>query len=157
MMNDPTSTADPDDQALRPRLREAFARLDPGQVEIPPALDAEILSRAKRDFTRRLRFRSAVRWTAAAASLAAAVAIVFIVRASFFHRPAPVAKGDINANGKVDMLDAYLLAKHLAAGDKIDQKWDMNGDGVVDQRDVDWIANHAVQISPANGATGGTQ
>jgi Dockerin type I domain len=155
MHNDPTSPDDAD-SALPPRLHEALARLD-APIDIPPTLDAEILSRAKADYARRLRFRLAARWVAAGASLAAAVAIVFIVRATLLHPPPPLAKGDINGNGKVDMLDAYVLAKHLAAGDKIDPKWDMNGDGVVDQRDVDWIANHAVQINPVNAGTGGTQ
>ena len=156
-MNNETIPSDdpPDDEALPPRLREALARLDKPDIDIPLDLDARILSRAKSDFIKRLRFRPVVRWVAACASIAAAIVVVFIVRATLFRPAVHLAKGDINANGKVDMLDAYLLARHLAAAEKLDPKWDMNGDGVVDQADVDWIANHAVQINPAS--NGGAQ
>ena len=44
------------------------------------------------------------------------------------------------------MLDVYLLARHIKDGDRLDPRWDMNGDGVVDQRDVDAIAAIAVSI-----------
>jgi hypothetical protein len=63
--------------------------------------------------------------------------------------PHTALAGDINGDGRVDILDAYLVARTLA--DKSHTApppaaWDVNRDGVVDQKDVDWIANAAVRV-----------
>ena len=44
------------------------------------------------------------------------------------------------------ILDAFALARHIEHGDRLDPRWDVNGDGVVDQTDVDWVATTAVRI-----------
>jgi hypothetical protein len=154
MTNDPNTPTDPADDDLPPRLRDALARLDEPAVHVLPALDARILSRAKADYARRTRFRPALRWISAITAVAAAVAIAFIVQATLLHPAVHLAKGDINGNGRIDMLDAYVLAKRVASGGKLDPAWDVNGDGMVDQKDVDWIASAAVSIEPAPGARG---
>ncbi len=57
----------------------------------------------------------------------------------------PVALvGDVNGDGKVDILDAYLVARAIATHASLNPAWDVNRDGVVDQKDVDWIANTSV-------------
>jgi len=54
--------------------------------------------------------------------------------------------GDLNASGVVDILDAYTLAKRLEQGNP-SQEDDLNLDGQIDQRDIDWIANQVVALN----------
>ena len=54
------------------------------------------------------------------------------------------AREDINHDGRVDILDAFQLARELESGAK--PAADLNGDGVVDQRDADLIAARAVRL-----------
>lgn len=143
------------DDALPARLREDLLRLHTPATAVPPQIDAAILSRARAGYAKRIRWRPVVRWAAVAASIAAVVTVTFTLRYAL-HRPAPqqlarFAPGDIDGNGRVDILDAYLLAKHLGAGAKPDPAWDVNGDGVVDQKDVEWIANRAVRVVDESG------
>lgn len=58
-----------------------------------------------------------------------------------------VAAGDLDANGRVNILDAYTLARRIEQG-RANQSFDLDADGNVDQRDIDWIANQAVAIKP---------
>jgi hypothetical protein len=92
--------------------------------------------------------RLMVRWgTGVAAGLAAV-----IVLAVSIHRPAPekaLAKGDVNGDGAVNIVDALALAKHVANHDGVEKEWDLNGDGVVDQKDVDVVAMGAVSLKGA--------
>lgn len=65
--------------------------------------------------------------------------------------PEPTAhiQGDINANGTVDILDAYALARRLngpTSSNSTDH--DVNGDGDINQADIDWIASRAVALNP---------
>jgi Dockerin type I domain len=53
---------------------------------------------------------------------------------------------DLNHDGKVDILDAFMLAKKLQGAPVLERTLDLNGDGVVDQRDVEIIAVHAVSL-----------
>jgi hypothetical protein len=56
------------------------------------------------------------------------------------------ASADVDLNGRVDILDAFKLAKHIKAGIRPDTKWDINGDGAVNRSDVDAIARAAVRL-----------
>jgi len=155
-MTDKSSQPDDlEDPVLPPRLAAELARIDFPAIKVPADLDAAILSRAKADYERRMRFRPFIRIASAAAAIAAIVAIVFVARVALVHPSAKLARGDVDGNGTVDMLDAYLLAKRLASGAKINSTMDVNGDGIVDQNDVDWIANSAVSLDHA-GAGGKT-
>jgi Dockerin type I domain len=61
------------------------------------------------------------------------------------HGPADVRE-DLNGDGKVDILDAFMLAKKLQGAPTSDLQLDVNGDGVIDRRDVETIAAHAVSL-----------
>jgi Dockerin type I domain len=61
------------------------------------------------------------------------------------HAPAYVRE-DLNGDGKVDILDAFILAKTLQAAPISDPRLDVNGDGVIDRRDIETIAAHAVSL-----------
>src|SRR5206468_11977643 len=113
-------------------------------------LDSAVLGDARKGFGRRRRFRTALRWVGAAAAAAAAVVVVAVNlhqhRAPTNIAVAPVA-GDVDGNGRVDMLDAFVLAKRVDAGSAAGAKFeDVNGDGVIDRRDVDAVAAIAVRL-----------
>jgi hypothetical protein len=57
-----------------------------------------------------------------------------------------VAPPSAAVRGRVTILDAFALARHLKAGDAVQAEWDMNHDGVVDRRDVDALAMAAVRV-----------
>jgi hypothetical protein len=135
-----------DSQKLADALRAAYTH----RAAVPPSIDSSILSAARQSFDARRRRRMMIRWgTGLAASLAAALALAIIL-----HPPATptttLAKaaivGDLNADGRVDMADALLLAKHVAAHDHPDPTWDANADSVVDQKDIDALATAAVSL-----------
>ena len=55
---------------------------------------------------------------------------------------------DINKDGQVDILDAFTLASRIKAGAAIEENWDINGDGQVNQADVEEISAFAVKLGP---------
>lgn len=123
-------------------LRSAYGH----RTEIPLRLDDAVLDAGRAKFDSRRRIRLIVRWgTGLAAGLAAV-----IVLAVTLHRPAApakaVVKGDVNADGQVNMVDALALAKRIDAKTKVEPGWDMNGDGRVDSADVQAVATAAVSL-----------
>jgi hypothetical protein len=80
-------------------------------------------------------------WLAAAAAL---VIGLFLLR-PWERSGHEELRADLDHSGQVDVLDAFLLARKLAAG-TTGPEFDLNGDGVVDQRDVDLAANQAVRL-----------
>ena len=145
--------ADAMDQDLPPTLRDAIVRLHRVDVPVPAELDAAILTDAKRSFARRRRAWMVIgRLTvgvAAAALLAIAVRVFMPAPSSHpataMVQPAKLYQlADVNHDGRVDILDAYFVARKIARHEPLDPAWDINGDGVVDQKDVDLIATLAV-------------
>ncbi len=61
--------------------------------------------------------------------------------------PEIVRKEDINGDGTVDIIDAYLLASRIEAKGTLASEWDLNADGEVDQSDVDLLADQAVALA----------
>ena len=53
---------------------------------------------------------------------------------------------DIDGNGRVDILDAFKLARDIESAEKAEMKWDINGDGFVNRSDVDFVAFAAVRL-----------
>jgi hypothetical protein len=132
---------------------------------VPADLDAAILRDAKAGFARRRRFRLAARVAVGVAAAAAAVAIALPIlhrsqpRGTTASRtptatqmlsvmPAAAAAEDVDHSGKVDILDAFVVAKLVETGKQVDAAYDLNGDGKVDRSDVDRIANAAVAVAP---------
>jgi len=68
-------------------------------------------------------------------------------------RPAPptalvdpdILRRDIDLNGKVDILDAFVVARCIKQ-QQTRSAWDVTGDGAVDGQDVDQIAAAAVAV-----------
>jgi len=93
----------------------------------------------------------ALRWLPWA-TVAAAAVVLLVAMPQFSKRPAPApardsafARWDLNRDGRVDVLDAFALARQLKQGGATDPRLDVNGDGVVDQRGVAAIAARAVK------------
>jgi len=61
--------------------------------------------------------------------------------------PRPPLEGDINGDGRVDILDAFALAKQIELANALKPEWDFNHDGVVDRKDAEAIARAAVKLS----------
>lgn len=113
-------------------FRGLAATLTPATVDVPPFVDARIRTIARPP--RR-------RWLAAAAAL-----LIGATAAWFALDHKPVLPGDVDQSGRIDIVDAYALAVRLRSGQKVDAACDVNGDGKVDERDVEEIARRSVAI-----------
>ena len=129
------------------RLGEALRQLQAPNVSVPARVDEAILAQARLHL-REIAAPAVVPypgWLAAAAAILAGLGLTFL-----FSRTGPegptFAREDVDRNGRVDMLDAFALARKLQAGAVSDRTFDLNGDGVIDQRDIDSIAAQAVKI-----------
>ena len=135
-----------------PRLVSAFKKLPDEQIFVPPSIDETVVMAARRRLTSQLLPRSRwFRWRLWGAATALIVAAAILTRLST-NRPAPLPNqaafipGDLNHDGRVDILDAFTLAKQLKSGPQSDVRLDINGDGIVDERDVAIIAARAVRL-----------
>jgi hypothetical protein len=131
------------------RLVAALKESAPRRVFVPPTVDDAVLASARRQLAKPQRtgygaLRSWLLWPATAtACLVLAGVGFFLLRQPGSSR---FAAEDINHDGRVDILDAFALARAVQAGVKPMRGPDLNGDGVVDQRDVAWIAAQAVKL-----------
>jgi len=122
------------------------------RVIVPPEVEAAILETARQHFgsiAHRHRILRLPHWLAAAAAviLAALLAMLWLPR-----RPGPAAfaREDLDRNRRVDILDAFALARKVRQG-AVPTRFDFNGDGVVNSKDIDAIATQAVKLSPKQG------
>ncbi len=124
--------------ALSAKLREVASKT---AILVPKSTDGEVLAQAKAHFAQVSRERSKVvriSWLAAAAC----VALLAIFGLQHLER-GRYDRADIDHNGRVDILDAFALARRLQQGSQ--RGVDINGDGVVNKADVDAIASQAVK------------
>ena len=75
---------------------------------------------------------------------AAAALLLSIASAWLLTESKPAIPGDVDRSGRVDIVDAYLLAMALRDGDRPDH--DVNRDGTVDNEDVEEIARRSVEL-----------
>jgi len=160
-------------EQLPRELAEDLAALDGRPVDVPPEVDEAVLAMARQRLAPKRRWRLAFGAAGAAAAAALLVAVVlWQPRAEHSladkSKPAAVAmensfaplasaqtpateptltdRKDIDQNGRLDILDAFALARHLQAGQQTRQEWDFNGDGRVNTDDVDALARAAVRV-----------
>ena len=119
--------------ALLEGFRRLAGGLTPARMDVPAAV--------KRDLMALARPRRAWRPLAAAAALLIGMGGVWLATGL-----RPALPGDVDHNGRVDIIDAYALAVQLRSGQKVDPAYDVNGDGKVDERDVEEIARRSVAI-----------
>jgi hypothetical protein len=133
-MNGPISHLPEDDLNAPGGLMADLSALYGRTIPVPSAVDAAILAQARRQGMRIRRMRILLRWGGGAA--AAAAVLLVALRLAQPTRP----------SSHVTILDAFSLARQLKSGVKPDKSWDINGDGVIDQKDVDALAAKAVRL-----------
>jgi len=134
---------------------KALNNVEKERLFVPPALDELVLRKARehlQEFERPQFGRKPwVSWAAMAACLALAFWLgERLIRSTGHDAFAPE---DINRDGRVDILDAFALARRIETGGTADLRWDINGDGRVDRADVNAIAARAVSLAQAGPAS----
>jgi hypothetical protein len=132
----------------------------PGAV--PAQVDRAILDQASRRLAQPRRLIIHLRWAAGIAAAAAVLVLGVVlfnpqseIRNPQSIRPA-LAEGraDVDHNGRVDILDAFRLARNIEArgpatptrSGAAELGWDLNSDGRLDKDDVDLVAFAAVRL-----------
>jgi len=150
------------DLRISERFSEDLSRLFAPNRPVPPDIDRAVAEAARRHFVRPERRLWWLRWTVPATA-AAAIAIACLWWAQPGATPPgaqqryssvvndsgaePATSTDIDGNGRVDILDAFTLARHIEARRPTEAMWDFNGDGLIDRRDVDTVALAAVRLN----------
>ena len=163
------------DLRISPKFSEDLNILFKPQFSVPPEVDRAIMDQTrqqliKRHWRHRI-FRHISIWRVAAA----AAIIIFAFSLNLTQKPGPTTTSsfiveaqavDIDRNGRVDILDAFKLARYVESADLTDkslspvsstgqalrkQGWDINEDGVVNRKDVDLVALAAVRLNKNKG------
>jgi hypothetical protein len=151
MDNDRDNRAD--ETPIPAKLAAAFRRPQARRVFVPPTVDEAVLRAARNHFapgrqSRRGELWFWLRWPAVAVACVLLFALIY--RASQPGSPTvstPVyAREDLNRDGRVDILDAFLFARQLESGFTTATIADLNYDGVIDRRDAEVIAAQAVKL-----------
>jgi hypothetical protein len=143
---------------LPERLVDDLIAIYTDPCDVPPAIDLAILARAREQLAARRperigflgRLQPLIRRPLIRRPLIAAAATASLIIALWggleLRRP-PLTPGDLDANGRVDIADAFHLARLLAADSSPKAEWDVNQDGLIGQADVESIAEAAVSLS----------
>ncbi len=145
---------------VSPKLSEDLNTLFKPQFSVPPEVDRAIIDKANQRLVRRhwrdRIFHHISIWRIAAA----AAVIIFAFSLNLTQKPGPSTSRtvlvkaqvvDIDRNGRVDILDAFKLARHVELSERTEKEWDINGDGLVDRNDVDLVALSAVRLDKDKG------
>jgi len=146
------------DLQVSPKLSKDLSALFEPKHPVPPEVDRAVSDKIHRHLVgikplegKRRRFHWVALWKVAAA----AAVVIFAFSLDLTKKPEPLTNRsvltgaqatDIDLNGRVDILDAFTLARQIENADHIATKWDMNGDGLVDHSDVDIVALAAVRL-----------
>lgn len=135
-----------------PKLLAALHRSSRKPVFVPGFVDEKILTASRRhlEATRQSWF-ALPRLLMATATVVIAVGLPWWLVNTFQGSPSRLA-GDVNQDGRVDILDAFALARCLNSNPSACNKHDINGDGIIDQRDVDVLAARAVRLEKQSGS-----
>ncbi len=150
-------------ESLPPQLADRLAEASRQRVFVPREVDEAILAAAQQHLApvrQRHRWRRVAGWSSAVAAAVVVGVSAWLAMIGLQGRPSPTAAphvavrlpADIDGNGNVNVLDAFALARELnAAGNRPPTNGDVNGDGRIDQADVDAIAQRAVQLNGGQG------
>jgi hypothetical protein len=132
------------------KLVAALKELPARRVFVPPLIDEQVLRAAQRQLNgpQRAGFNWRRSWIVRPALAAACVVVVGIGYVMLSPKEnGGFAREDFNRDGHVDILDAFQLSRELQNNEKSPAGFDLNGDGAVDQRDANVIAEQAVQLA----------
>ena len=146
--SDPNTRRDGEEPKAPAKLVTALKEPSARRVFMPPSMDAAVLRAAQQHFAKPqpafTRFlRPWVIWPTTATACLALAGLAFFATRS----PQPqFAREDINCDGRVDILDAFQLAREIQSGANPTTITDLNNDGLIDRRDAEIIAMHAVRL-----------
>lgn len=141
------------------RLAADLRHLARIETNAPEVFEDELLTLARRRLGRSNRLRIHLRRAAplaAAAGLAITAWIGFRTMNNQPSTPGPMIDPaaliamDIDGSGRVDILDAFVIARAIEAGSALSSAWDVTDDGVVDLRDADAVASAAVSLAKSS-------
>lgn len=170
-MNETPNPDSSEDQLPHEVVAALRERHGPGG-EIPNSVSDAILANASAHLSQISRPQKArksnsrFRWVAWSSGTIAAAALLFALMPSGPQQPElsrnmvadaetfvmqeladeGVLSGDIDQSGRIDILDAFALARQVDSNSEYTSQWDQNGDGRMDQDDVDLIALNAVTL-----------
>jgi hypothetical protein len=133
-------------------LVSALKGLPKEKIFVPGSIDQAVLKASRNQLQRtqhpkRILFPWRIWAAATMVMLALILAVHFaVVKSRHTRQTAQFAPEDINRDGQVDILDALLLAQELRTGHSRTAGLDLNGDGVVDEKDVEVVAARAVRL-----------
>jgi hypothetical protein len=125
------------------------------EFSIPPEIDRAIMDRANQQLSPKHWGHHILRHISIWRIAAAVAVIIFAFSLNLTQKPGPTTKQsllvearavDIDRNGRVDILDAFKLARYVESADRTEKKWDVNGDGLINNNDVDLVASAAVRL-----------
>jgi Dockerin type I domain len=164
-MNNGDSTTRRDGEELKSPAKLVAALKEPParRVFVPSSVDAAVLRAARQQSAgsstspspsdgERARVRDAfarflrpwLLWPTVATACIVLAGLAYL--ASHPSSQPQFAREDVNHDGSVDILDAFQLARNIQSGAKPVPEVDLNGDGIVDRRDAELIATHAVKL-----------
>ena len=143
--NRPRADGEPE---VPPVLVVALRQLRLPRTFVPPSVDVAVLKSARQHLARPRQTRGWLRpWLFWPALATACIVLMLFVPGINRRSPAPdFPREDLNHDGRVDILDAFQLARQLQSGAKLAPGFDLNGDGAVDRHDAEVIAAHAVKL-----------
>jgi len=125
------------------------------QFSIPPEVDSAVLDKANQCFTHKHWGYHILQHINIWRIAAAAAVIIFAFSLNLTRDSGPTSSRslseearavDIDENGRVDILDAFKLARYVESAERTEKKWDINGDGIINSNDVDLVALAAVRL-----------
>ncbi|MBW7990348.1 MAG: hypothetical protein FVQ84_10090 [Planctomycetes bacterium] len=147
------------DEDLDLRVSQKFSEdlniLFKPQFSIPPEVERAVMDRAYQHFTQKHWSHRILRHISIWRIAAAAAVIILAFSLNLTQKPGPTTSQsllgearavDIDRNGRVDILDAFKLARYVESAERTETKWDINGDGLVNSNDVDMVASAAVRL-----------
>ncbi len=145
--------SNPNNKNSRLRLNEQFSEdlkvLFESDTSAGSHVDRMIMARAAQQLSVRSKHRTWYYWSTAAAVVLIAGGLLLMNFNTKQESPLPLAahRKDIDRNGTIDILDAFALARQIESNNQLNDKWDMNGDSLVNQADVDAVALYAVRLN----------
>jgi hypothetical protein len=175
-MTDQNRQFDDRERPVSDRFRKDLRALYQPAGSVPPEVDKAILDQARRRLAKPRPLILRLRWAGGIAAAAVVAIGVFlhygpgssnqqstINNHKSIQSAAAEQRPDIDGNGRVDILDAFRLAKGIESGSQTPSsafgvpsrgptaaEWDVNNDGRVDRDDVDAVALAAVRVTPVS-------
>jgi len=156
IMNEETKHFDENlDLRVSQKFSEDINILFKPQFSIPPEIDRAVMDKVRQQFARKNWSHHILRYINIWRIAAAAAVIIFAFSLNLTQKPGPSTSQsllaearavDIDENGRVDILDAFKLARYVESAERTKKKWDINGDGLVNSNDVDLVASAAVRL-----------